>query len=145
MNKKQKKEYKHLWYLKNKKRMNKLHKKWVADNKDYLKQYYKTYHKNNRKKIILRVKRWRVENRDKHLETLKNIRERTNFNGNRNKVLKRDKNSCCICGINNKSKLVVHHIDGNGRNVKNKNNNMENLITLCRSCHLKIHSKKQWR
>ena len=43
---------------------------------------------------------------------------------------------CAICGEEHK-KLDVHHIDGNFNN-----NTPENLIYLCRSCHLKQHHKK---
>ena len=39
---------------------------------------------------------------------------------------------CDICG--KVGKMDVHHIDGN-RN----NNTAENLIVICRSCHMKIH------
>ncbi|RKY32412.1 MAG: HNH endonuclease, partial [Candidatus Omnitrophota bacterium] len=38
--------------------------------------------------------------------------------------------------------LCIHHIDGNGKNVskKQKNNDIDNLITLCYFCHKAIHS-----
>lgn len=42
----------------------------------------------------------------------------------------RDKNRCMDCGEKNRSKLVVHHLDGN-----KYNNNLDNLLTLCRKCH----------
>ena len=49
---------------------------------------------------------------------------------------------CARCGINcrnkNKKKVIlqVHHIDENPRN-----NDIENLIPLCASCHLKIEGE----
>jgi len=46
---------------------------------------------------------------------------------------KRDKWQCQICLCKNK-KLIVHHIDMNKKNC-----NLNNLITLCQSCHGKIH------
>ena len=57
-------------------------------------------------------------------------------------ILKRDTseyqkytaNKCSICDT--EQNLQVHHKDGN-RN----NNQPENLITLCNSCHLRVHSK----
>jgi len=53
--------------------------------------------------------------------------------------------SCEICGKN--GKLDVHHIDGNGRNLVDRglfaNNNVGNLRTLCRSCHIKIHRAQE--
>ena len=41
---------------------------------------------------------------------------------------------CKICG--SKENLEVHH-----KNSNRENNNPENLITLCESCHLRVHSK----
>jgi 5-methylcytosine-specific restriction endonuclease McrA len=53
------------------------------------------------------------------------------------KVIKRDKYICQMCKkIPALDKLVVHHKDRN-----RKNNSLTNLITLCRSCHGKIHQK----
>jgi len=50
----------------------------------------------------------------------------------RDSIIKRDNYICQICRRNDK--LSVHHID------KNKlNNNINNLVTLCFSCHSKLH------
>lgn len=49
------------------------------------------------------------------------------------KVSERDNNKCKLCGA--EESLVVHHIDEN-----KKNNNMDNLITLCRKCHMSYHA-----
>lgn len=47
----------------------------------------------------------------------------------------KEKSHCEICGTT--KNLDVHHID------KNPNNNRkENLIVLCRSCHIRIHRPK---
>ena len=45
------------------------------------------------------------------------------------------KDVCEICG--SKTNLDIHHIDNNWQN-----NNVDNLICLCRSCHMKEHSPK---
>ena len=46
------------------------------------------------------------------------------------------KNECCeLCG--NEENLDIHHIDGNW-----KNNNLNNLMCLCRSCHIKHERNK---
>ena len=60
-------------------------------------------------------------------------REQKRFSGLREYVLKRDNYKCCVCSSSNN--LEVHHIDGIGRNHKSPNNNIDNLQTLCSSCH----------
>ena len=65
------------------------------------------------------------------------------FGINPKKIFKRDNWSCQQCG--SKEDLTIHHIDGQGRNSKNKNNSLDNLITLCRKCHGRIHGKENER
>ncbi|MHA1363513.1 MAG: HNH endonuclease [Candidatus Freyarchaeota archaeon] len=55
----------------------------------------------------------------------------------------RDNYRCQICGISQTEcleSLIVHHKD----NVKT-NLNPDNLISLCRSCHSKLHNSKKFR
>ena len=56
----------------------------------------------------------------------------------------RDKYKCKLCGcpqIENGKQLDVHHIDYN-----KKNNDIYNLISLCKSCHMKTNNnRKYWR
>lgn len=54
-------------------------------------------------------------------------------------VLKRDNYQCQSCG--NRFNLDVHHKDGNSyhRVKQQTNNKMDNLITLCHKCHLRLH------
>lgn len=51
---------------------------------------------------------------------------------------------CEQCGEEND--LTIHHKDRNGRNNLNKglpqNNNVKNLVVLCRRCHGSIHGKQ---
>jgi len=72
----------------------------------------------------------------------KNSRDMRNFSGLREEVLARDNYLCTSCG--NPDLLLVHHIDGNGRGTKNPNNDLENLKTLCRSCHAKVHGLAEY-
>ena len=76
------------------------------------------------------------------------------FGGNRLLVLERDGYKCTTCHITRdehiakfKKDLAVDHIDGlgNGVPIKMKNNKMENLITLCSSCHGKKGHKRRDR
>lgn len=70
------------------------------------------------------------------------LNDRYRFGGNREKVLQRDNYQCVKCSITqdqHKKKfgfsLSVDHIDGKGRYSKEQNNSLDNLITLCFSCH----------
>jgi 5-methylcytosine-specific restriction endonuclease McrA len=56
-------------------------------------------------------------------------------------IFLRDGHACqwgelCSPGKHRLKDLVVHHIDFN-----DNNNNPSNLITLCKKCHLKFHSR----
>lgn len=57
-------------------------------------------------------------------------------------VYKRDNSCCRLCGRN--QELQLHHINGRG---KDKTNNPNNCIILCRHCHLEVVHKnnKYWR
>jgi len=54
------------------------------------------------------------------------------------KALKRDKYTCQLCGVKANE---IHHKDETGSNrlIKEQNNKLENLITLCRKCHCNHH------
>lgn len=58
------------------------------------------------------------------------------FNADLKKAIKdRDGWKCRQCGVARKYKiLLIHHIDEN-----KLNNSIDNLITLCGSCHSKVH------
>lgn len=58
------------------------------------------------------------------------------FSGNKEKVLERDEYKCVCCGLGDQ--LIIHHKDHSGSN-ETPNNDIENLETLCRSCHAKHH------
>jgi len=62
-------------------------------------------------------------------------------------IRKRDNYTCQICKLTQnkqekrfKKSLEVHHKDCN-----KKNQNINNLIALCTSCHLKLHNQKRFR
>lgn len=61
------------------------------------------------------------------------------FGGNRIKALERDGYRCVLCGSD--EYVQVHHKDETGRNKPKEihNNDLNNLITLCGSCHIKQH------
>jgi predicted RNA-binding Zn-ribbon protein involved in translation (DUF1610 family) len=53
----------------------------------------------------------------------------------RQKCIKKKGRHCHICG--EKDNIDVHHIDGD-----RTNNNLENLIPVCRYCHIGIHENR---
>lgn len=72
---------------------------------------------------------------DKSL-TDKKYKDELRFGGNKLKVMQRDGFRCRIC--NKKLNLVVHHKDQSGQS-ETPNNELDNLVTLCRTCHVNIH------
>jgi hypothetical protein len=52
-------------------------------------------------------------------------------------------NKCAEC--HDDYDLVIHHLDNNGRSKFSDklNNNIENLVLLCRSCHAYIHNESK--
>lgn len=71
------------------------------------------------------------------------------WKGNWWEALKRDNFTCQICGrrrmpseqVRDKRYILeVHHKDGSGE-TKSKNHELDNLQTLCHSCHCEFHTK----
>lgn len=56
----------------------------------------------------------------------------------RSMILESQNNKCFGC--DSTTALCLHHIDEN-----KQNNSNDNLIFVCRSCHMKIHSNKQYK
>lgn len=70
-------------------------------------------------------------------------RLKTTYSGNAKKALERDSYKCTKC--NSSVKLSVHHIDGNGSttDANLQNNKLDNLVTLCFSCHAREHRRQE--
>ncbi len=72
-----------------------------------------------------------------HVPHIEDYQNNKRYGGNYYLVMQRDKYKCAECGdIEN---LCVHHIDGYNEN-KPQNNNVNKMIVLCRSCHIKTHN-----
>lgn len=62
----------------------------------------------------------------------------TNWQSTREGILQRDRYSCLLCSHDGgDTSLEVHHIIPR---LKGGTHNPRNLATVCRTCHLKIHS-----
>ena len=97
-----------------------------------------------RQKNKANVLKERYTNLPKATKTELNNKKRDKFklDGNWRKALDRDGNKCVLCGKT--EKLEVHHLDGNGEKGKDKrrkanDTSLENLMTLCSSCHKDMH------
>lgn len=56
------------------------------------------------------------------------------------KVLSRDNYKCISCG--SETDLHIHHVDHSG-GAKTPNNDLDNLVTLCKCCHSNLHGNKR--
>jgi len=98
----------------------------------------KQYYKDNKEieNLKCRENYWKNNGKIKMLER--------RYGGNYIKTMKRDGFKCTKCGTT--KRLQVHHIDKTGMKTvgsyKYSNNNLSNLLTLCHSCHLKLHNPK---
>ena len=85
-----------------------------------------------------------------NIERDRRCKNELRFGGNREKTLIRDCYKCQMCGkTHHEIMLDVHHKDKSGRNKQKHNHSLDNLLTLCHSCHTKIHKEdtimKRWR
>ena len=62
----------------------------------------------------------------------------THYSARRINNLFLHKDKCELCGKT--GKLDIHHIDENPNN-----NSLDNLMCLCRSCHMKIHRNESFK
>lgn len=63
-------------------------------------------------------------------------------NPNVYKALHRDNYKCVDCGKKHGGKIIVHHIDDSRKNgTKNMNNDLSNLVSVCRFCHARRHNQ----
>ena len=116
----------------------------------------KDYYLKNKEKENKNAASWYLKNRDSELESNREYRrqnrelfnwyhDKNRFGGMREIILGRDKYECRGCASENM--LIIHHKDGTGETSLKKirkdeieiNNDIKNLITLCSSCHTKLH------
>lgn len=107
-------------------------------NKCYLKKYRED--PGNWNRIKERKEKWRTDNYEYVQKLSKERRERVHFDSKREEALEKDGRCCSNCGST--EQLVVHHKDENGRGSDEPNNDLTNLSTLCRRCHIEEHREK---
>lgn len=96
----------------------------------------KNFKYKNPEKVKIYKKRERIKNFEHYQKINATYKDNTRFGGNRRLAMERDDFSCLNCGQRYPYvSLVVHHLDGD----KTKNT-LNNLVTLCRSCHAKVHA-----
>lgn len=97
----------------------------------------KDFKERNRDRINENKREWYSKNKDKVYLMNQKAKDKARFGGNRRKAMSRDKFQCTQCDKQYPYfRLAVHHIDED-----KQNNTLDNLITLCCSCHAKVHSK----
>lgn len=105
-------------------------------------KWYQSTHKE-------KVREWKTKERKKYKKRYAKVnalyKDKIRFSGNQLRALSRDNYTCQNCGyklVENPTKaeeLVVHHVDRSGQTSK-PNNRIDNLQTLCRACHIRIHT-----
>jgi len=99
----------------------------------------KEWYSKHRESEIQKNKEYREQNR----ELFEWYHNKIRFNGVKELIINRDGNKCIIC--NSTKRITVHHIDGTGNHnakkedAKKINNSLDNLLTMCGSCHTKLH------
>jgi len=104
--------------------------------------YAKAYKLNPaRKRRIAKLKRaWYWRYHDENMRKCRCYREQKHYAGKRDEILERDGHMCTNCSAT--ELLVVHHKNGKGRSCTDPDNSLDNLVTLCRKCHIAEHRNK---
>lgn len=127
-----KKQYKHNWYVKNRKRILKERKIYRLKNIKMIKKIKHKYYKKNKKKIIEKQYEYQKMNNDKLNKKRKNFRLKKLYNitlKEYNHLLKTQNGRCAICNDYEKVKNRNLAVDHN-----HKNNKIRGL--LCYRCNV---------
>lgn len=122
-------------WLRNRERLSELRKQKRKEDPDNVRAYFREAQRLYRK----RLKDKGTDDNELYL-----------YGGIKKEVYQRDNYQCCDCYITQAEylkkghgRLHVHHIDnsGYGKPVAEKNNDINNLVTLCNACHKREHQR----
>ena len=99
--------------------------------------YSRKWYQEHRESEIKKNREYRRQNR----ELFNWYHNKDRFGGFKKEVMDRDSNMCQSCGT--KEKLSVHHIDNTNYRKGNANNDLDNLMVLCTSCHSFLHNQQR--
>jgi predicted restriction endonuclease len=139
------------------KRHRERNKRWRYNNREKLREINRKWRLANAEKNKVCQKKWREKNPDyyKNNRTLPysdffkksspiSLMSIRRHGKNAFIIYEKYNKKCAECGQD--WDLTIHHIDRQGRNFQEKglkpNNNIDNLILLCRRCHGRIHGKE---
>ena len=144
--------YMRKWYTEHPEEARQRGKKWRKANPERFKISQKKYQNSEKGKLASRlwIKKYRLDHPEKVKEWKRISYERKmkdhvykerrfgdGWESMRLKALTRDNYICQVCRLNAQE---VHHLDGTGSNrpEKEKNHKLNNLITVCHKCHIKL-------
>lgn len=116
--------------------------KYYSDNGERIRERTRKYRLNNLEREKENNRRYREANKEQCKQRDLKYHDITCFGGNRQVALERDGYKCVICGAT--KELIVHHKDETGQTEK-PNNTLENLMTVCKACHIEIHKPTRWK
>ena len=114
---------------------------WERDKEGARERWRKYYYK-EKEYHIERAKKYYSKNKEKvkvwNNKATYKYKDKTRYDGKRKEILSQHNNKCDLCGY--VGKLSIHHIDGVSYwNSIKANNEPDNLMVLCNSCHTKLH------
>jgi 5-methylcytosine-specific restriction endonuclease McrA len=141
------------YYLKNREKIRAQAKVYASKNKEKIKEYKDQYYLEHKEELMKKALKWCKDNPEKRKAISKRDNDKRAFLKRRWTEKKQYGESittigakCYLCGMGYSTDhsrcLAIHHIDGNNGDLgKPLNNDPDNLIVLCVSCHAKVHSR----
>jgi len=133
-------EYYRQRYAANREKAQEYARNWRAAHPEKSRENSRKYREANPEKVKGRILRWRADHPDRVKAHKHKLHDKERFNGYRQSVLNANQGVCVNCGG---KAILVHHIDGRGRDHPAPNHDPKNLVPMCNSCHAKHHKAIQ--